>query len=245
MSTWKLLSETRKHSLWAALLGAAAAILLVFIQSVSGLLEGIMAQGWLWVMAAVLPALLVLWASILLNRYPAKIVHPAAHQALVWGSWTYYLLALATLLAEPFATQGERSLQQYLSQSLWWILPLEIILIAGYWLVFYRKDLIFKPNEKIILDLAAQKAATWESKGHLLRQQCFELLAANDMAGVFETMKKSFEKSGSADLNATVMLEGQYHALNRDRDLNIVERDKAQRELNRIAMGVINLVEKL
>ena len=127
MSTWKLLSETRKHCIWAALIGTAVSVLLVFVQSVSGLLDGIMAQGWLWIMASILPALLVLWASILLNRYPAKIVHPAADQALVWGSWTYFLLALATLLGEPFATHGARSLQQYLSQSLWWMLPLELI----------------------------------------------------------------------------------------------------------------------
>lgn len=245
MSTWKLLSETRKSCIWAALVGTAASVLLVFVQSVSGLLDGIMAQGWLWVMVAIMPALITLWASILLNRYPAKIVHPGAHQVLVWGSWTYFLLALATLLAEPFATQGERSLQQYLSQSLWWMLPLEIILIAGYWLVFYRKDLIFKPSEKVILELAAKKAAAWEGKGQLLRKQCAELIANSDLKGAFALMSAQFEKNGSPEYNAIVLLEGQYTNLARERDLDTIDRDKAQTELNRIAMGVINLVEKL
>ena len=243
--TWRLLSETRKQCILAALIGTALAVTLVFVQSVSGLLEGITALGWLWVMMVVLPALVVLWISILRNRYPAKIVHPTAHQTLVWGSWTYFLLALLTLLAEPLATRGSRSLQQYLTQSLWWTLPLELMLIAGYWLIFYRKDSIFKADEKIILDFAAQKAATWEAKGNLLRQQCFELIASNDMPGAFSKMKAVFEKAGSAELNAIVLLEGQYNSLLRDRDLNVVDRDKSQIELNRIVMGVLNLGEKV
>lgn len=243
--TWKLLTETRANCIKAAILGTGAAVLLVFIQSVTGLLDGIMAQGWLWVIAAVLPPLLVLWASTLLNRYPAKIVRPMAHQVLVYGSWTYFLLALVTLLSEPFATQGERSLQQYLYQSLWWMLPMQFTLITGYLLLFYRKHLIFKPNEQIILDFAAQKASKWEAKGHTLRQQCFELIAANELSTAFEKMKEAFEKSGSNDLNAVVLLEGQFTRLSQDRDLNTIDPGKAQVELNRIAMGVMNLVEKL
>jgi hypothetical protein len=40
-------------------------------------------------------------------------------------------------------------------------------------------------------------------------------------------------------------LEGQFNSLSRDRDLNVIDRDKAQIELNRITMGLMNLVEKL
>ncbi|MCB0523561.1 MAG: hypothetical protein KDC86_03480 [Saprospiraceae bacterium] len=245
MSFWKLLAETRKHCIRAAIVGAGLCVLLVFVQSVSGLLEGIMAQGWVWVMVIVLLPLLVLWASTFLNRYPAKIVRPLAHQALVYGSWLYFLLALFTLLSEPFATQGDRSLQQYLYQSLWWMMPLELILVVGYVLLFYRKNLIFKPNEQIILDFASQKAVAWENKGHVLRQQCFELIAANDLDGALGKMKEAFEKSGSADMNAAVLLESQFHNLSKERDLNMVDRDKAQVELNRITMAIMNLIEKL
>jgi Effector-associated domain 11 len=244
-ASWKLIAETRKKCIWAALTGTALCVLLVFVQSVSGMLEGILAAGWGWILLVVLPALVVLWASILLNRYPAKIVHPGAHQVLVWGSWTYFLLALCTLLAEPFALQGERSLQQYLSESLWWMVPLEGILIAGYWLVFYRKDLIFKPDEQVILELAAKKADGLSGENQLARKQCYALIAAGDMAGAFTHIRTILERQGGADLAAVVILEGQYHNLVRERDLAVLERDKAQIALNKIAMGVINMANKL
>ncbi len=155
------------------------------------------------------------------------------------------LLALLTLLSEPFATRGELSMVQYLTQSYWWLLPMEAILLAGYGLVFFRKDSIFKPNEQIILDFAVQKAADWKGQGNSLRQQCFELIAANKLSSVFSIMKKQFEKTDRNDLNAVVLLENQFTEISRQRDLNLVEREEAQISLNRIVMGLMNLVEHL
>ena len=242
---WKLLSETRRACLRAVLFGSAAVLLLVFAQTVGGILSDVVVQGWAWVLIVVLPVFLTLWASAMLNRYPAKIIHPTAHQSLVIGSWAYQLFALLTLLAEPFATREALSIVQYLAQSLWWLLPLQVILLVGYWLVFYRKDSLFKPNEQIILDFAAKKAAIWEAKGNLLRQQSFELVAANDLPGVFAKLKEAFNQSNSEDLKETILLQGQFTSLSQARALNTADPDKAQIELNRIAMAVLNLVEKM
>ncbi len=242
---WKLLSATRRACLRAGLAGTAAVLLLVFAQTVGGILAGIVAQGWGWALLVLLPALLTLWASALLNRYPAKIIHPTAHQSLVWGSWAYQWFILLTLLAEPFATREALSIVEYLAQSLWWLLPMQALLLLGYWLVFYRKDLIFKPNEKIILDSAAQKAADSKEKGNLLQQQCFELVAANDLPGVFAKMKETFGKTGGSDFQESILLQGQFTALSKEKEMNMVDPGKAQIELNRIAMAVLNLVEKM
>ncbi|MBK6996247.1 MAG: hypothetical protein IPH31_15450 [Lewinellaceae bacterium] len=242
---WKLLSETRRACLRAGLAGTAAVLLLVFAQTVGGILSGVVAQAWGWVLLVLLPVLLLLWASAMFNRYPAKIIHPTAHQSLVWGSWTYQWLILLTLLAEPFATREDLSIVGYLAQSLWWLLPMEALLLVGYWLVFYRKDLIFKPNEKIILDFATEKAADSKDKGNLLRQQCFELVAANDLPGVFAKMKETFGKTGGDDLKESILLQGQFTALSKEKEMNMVDPGKAQIELNRIAMAVLNLVEKM
>ncbi len=242
---WKLLSETRRACLRVVLIGTAGVLLLVFAQTVGGKLSDAVAQGWGWALLVLLPVLLMLWASAMLNRYPAKIIHPTAHQSLVWGSLAYQLFVLLTLLAEPFATREELSIVGYFAESLWWLLPFQGLLLIGYWLVFYRKDLIFKPNEKIILDFAAKKAADWEGKGNLPRQQCFELVAANDLPGVFEKMKEIFGKSGGSDFQETLLLQGQFTTLTQARALNTADPDKAQIELNRIGMAVLNLVEKL
>lgn len=243
--SWKLLSETRRACLRAMLIGAALVLLMVFAQTVGGILADIVAQGWTWALLVLLPALLCLWASAMLNRYPAKIIHPNAHQSLVLGTWAYLLFILLTLLAEPFATRETLSIVDYLAQSLWWLLPMQALLVLGYWIVFYRKDLIFKPNEQIILDFAAKKAAEWKDKGHLLREQCFELMAANDLAGVFAKMKETFEKTGGDDFKTALLLQGQFSSLSKEREMNMVDPAKAQIELNRIGMAVLNLVEKL
>lgn len=242
---WKLLSETRRACLLAVLLGSAAVLLLVFAQTIGGKLSDVVAEGWAWALLVLLPALLSLWASAMLNRYPAKIIHPTAHQSLVLGSWAYILFTLLTLLAEPFATREKLSILGYLAQSLYWLLPMEALLLVGYWLVFYRKDLIFKPDERIILDFAAKKAAEWKDKGHLLREQCFELVAANDLPDAFAKMRETFGKTGGDDLKETILLQGQFTALEQARALNVADPAKAQIDLNRIGMSVLNLVEKM
>lgn len=243
--TWKLLSETRRICLRTALIGLGLSLMLVFAQTVGGALSGLIVQGWGWTLLVLLPPFLMLWASAMLNRYPAKILHPGGHQALFWGTLAYYTFILITLLAEPLATREDLSIEAYLAQSLWWLLPLQALLIVGYWLVFYRKDSIFKANEKIILDFAEQKANEWKEKGHVLRHQCFELVAANDMPAVFEKIRSELEKSGSDALKEVVMYQGQFTSLSRERDLNTIDPEKAKIELNRIVQGVLNLIEKL
>lgn len=245
MTTWKLLAETRRACLRMVLVGTALILLLVFAQTVGGVLAGIEALGWGWTLGIVLPVMLTLWASAMLNKYPAKIVHPNAHQSLVWGSLGYLLFVLLTLLAEPFALRGELSLRDYLFQSLAWLLPMELTLLLGYWLVFYKKDLFFKPSEQILLEFAAQKAAGIKGKGFLAREQCYELVAANDLAGLFANMKAHFEKGNKEDFNAVLLFENQFNQVSRERAMNTVDPKEAQITLNRIVMGALNLVDTM
>jgi hypothetical protein len=242
---WKLLSETRRACLRVVLAGTSVVLLLVFTQTIGGVLSGMVVRGWTWALIVLLPVLLLLWASVMLNRYPAKIIHPTVHHSLVWGSFTFEAFSLITLLAEPFATREALSLADYLTQSLAWLLPMEGLLSIGYWLVFYRKDVFFKPNEKVILDFARKKAAEWKGKGHLLRNQCFEMMAVGDLPGVFAKMKETFEKTSAEDLKEAILLQGRFTALSREREMNMVDPDKAQIELNKIGMSILNLVEKM
>jgi hypothetical protein len=241
----KLLSETRRACFRVSLLGAIVLILLVFLQTVSGALTDAVIPGWLWAFGIAIPALLALWVSLLLNRYPTKLFQSGTHWALVGGSAAYYTLALLTLLAEPFATRGERSIVGYLTQSYDWLLPLEAILLGGYFMAFFRKESLFRPNAQLILDFAARKATDWEQKGNPIRQQCFELIAANDLPGVFDLLKTQFGKSNPEALKAAILLENQYRDTTRQRDLTLVEDGPAQVALNKIYMGIMNIVEKL
>jgi hypothetical protein len=243
--TLKLLSETRRACFQVCLSGALMILLLVFVQTISGKLEDATGFAWIWVIGTAILPLTTVWISVLLNRYPSKLFQPGTHWALVAGTAFYFLLALITLLAEPFATRGDLSTVQYLGQSIWWLLPIEALLLAGYYLAFWRKDSLFRPNAQLILDFAAQKASAWQQKGNTLRQQCFESIASNDMPGAFNLLKSQFSASSGDDLNAVVLLQNQYNELSRQRDFNLVEPGQAQISLNRITMGLINLVEKL
>lgn len=243
---WKLLSDTRSRCLNAWMIGSAVVTLFVLIQSVTGkLAPDDLPFAWGWVALNLLPGLILLWVNVLLQRTPAKLVHPSVHRAMVWGTWGYTLMLLLTFLTLGGALQRGDSVVGYFRMSWFWLLPAQLILVSGYVLAFYRKTEIFRPSAEVITAFSQKKAAEWQQKGHELRQQCFELVATNKMPDVFNILKKSFGGKNTENLNATITLESQFNDLQRQRDMNTLEPAQAQIFLNRIAMGVLNLIESL
>ncbi len=243
---WKLLSDTRRACLRASIIGTGLVFLLVMAETVSGKLEGAVGEVWLWSLGLTLPALAMLWFGTATNRYPTKLVAPGAHVALVWGSFGFQFLAFLTLLLEPLATRGATSIVQFLTQSLWWLLPFELLLLLGFGLVFYRKDSVFKPNSVAILDFAKNKAADWGKKGNTMAQAVFRLVAENHLTEALAQLRERFEQNGDADgYQAAILFSGQFQTLSRERDLNTVEPAQAQIALNRITMGVLNLADNV
>lgn len=241
---WTLLTQTRKTCLWLWLLFTAAVTMLTLLQTTLGKLDEVAPVAWLWVLVLLVPGLAMLFVSVLLNRFPSKIVPNAVHLALWLSTLAYLSLALITVLAEPMAILNGQSIAGHLKQSLWWMLPFNFVLLVGYWLAFVRRAPLFVPDEKIILDVAGTQAEAARKKGNLTRSQCFEEVAAGNLPAAMEQLKQHLPE-GRSERNDLAVLMGEYKNLVRSKDLNTIEPAEAQRQLNRITMAVLNLIGQL
>jgi len=243
---WHLLSDTRARALYAWIIGSGALTFFVFVQSVTGKLDpDDLPFAWTWVAVNLLPGLGLLWANVLLHRTPARLVHPAAHRALLWGTWGYMALLLATFLALGAALLRGGSVVGYFRTSWYWLGPAQGIVLAFYVLAFYRKQEILRPDAGVITGVAQQKAAAWKEKGNERRCQCFELVSENRLPEVFEVLKQVFEGNNTENHHAAIELSRQHRQLEHERNLNTIDPKEAQLLLNRVTIGVLNLIEEV
>ncbi|MBK9337318.1 MAG: hypothetical protein IPM98_12370 [Lewinellaceae bacterium] len=243
---WYLLSDTRARALYAWITGAGVLTVFVFIQSATGKLAAEdLPFAWVWVAVNLLPGLALLWADVLLHRAPSRLLHPAAHRALVWGTWGYMALLLGTFLALGGALLRGGSVVGYFRASWYWLGPAQGIVLAFYALAFYRKQGLFRPDARVITAFAEQKAAAWKDKGQMQRCRCFELVAENRLPEVFDMLKQAFERRHTANHHAAIELSRQYRALQHEHNMSAVAPGEVQLMLNRVAMGVLGLIEEI
>ncbi|MBV6442836.1 MAG: hypothetical protein DYG98_07220 [Haliscomenobacteraceae bacterium CHB4] len=236
-----LLADTRKKLLWLWLGFTAVLVLLVFVQTLAGKYEGIEAQAWGWAFVQLLPALLLLFLAVLLNKNPSKVLMRATFLLVYFGALTYLLLVAVTLFALPVAT-GNWSIEEYLAKSYLWLVPFQIILLAAFSLLYFRKESLFRPNPAIMQQYVAKKAEFAQRTGHVAQVQAFQLLVGdNGLGATLEHLRGHLQSEG----NAIVVLQNQHNEWIKQRDLNLLPPDALQRELNRLTMATIGFVEKM
>ena len=240
---WILLTQTRKRCLWTWMILSGLITVLTLLQTITGELSGAATTAWTWILLNLYPGVAFLFLGVLRNRYPSKAIPRNLHLALWWCTFVYLLLALATILAEPLVIRPGRSTQQFLLDSYQWLLPPNVLLLGGYYQAFIRRTPLFMPNESSILSLAAQEAGAWRKKGDLLRSRCFDEIAAGNVAAVFSILREQHSKNTQLQDNLLV-LEGEYNTVIQNRTMNITEPEEAQRQINRITLGVLNLIRQ-
>ena len=236
-----LLADTRKKLLWLWISFTAIIILFVLVHTLTNKLEHIVGSTWLWAFINLLPALVVLLIGVLMNKNPSKVVLKTAFQFVYIASLAYLLFVLGTQFAIPMAAIN-MSIEDYLKQSYIWLIPFQAILIIAFSILYFRKMLFFKPNEKILLELVNKKAEYAQRKGITSQEQAYEMLLADDkMNDLFEHLKAHLK----TDKNDVLLIQSQYNEWQRQRDLNLLSSEELQRELNRITLASINYIEKL
>lgn len=237
-----LISETRAKCWRAWKILPPVLFVLFFIQTVTGRLSPETTQAWIWLFAGLVPGLMVLWASIYLNYHPAKLILQPLHQALVLGTWLYLSLLLLTPLAEPFAQFNGQSTVAFLQASYLWLAPLQALLLAAYALAFIRKEAIFRPDASLIMAYAEEKAGRADSTH---QKQALNLVASGDLGAALAFVSEQLEKSGSSELQAVILLRSEWSTLQQHRNMNLLEPELAQRQMNRITMGLLNIIGAL
>ena len=148
---WKILSSTR-HLCWRIWLVFTALIVCILLgQTFNNKYGDSVLDWWWWFGLNVLPGLSLIYISLLLNSNPAKAVPREVHRGLWLGTLCYMLLIFATILGQGWSVRGELSLNDYRRQSYAWLLPFQLILMAGYFLEFVRKESLFRPDARVIM----------------------------------------------------------------------------------------------
>lgn len=236
-----LLADTRKKLLWLWLGFTAVLVLLIFVQTLTGKFEAIEGTAWVWVFANLLPALLLLFAAVLLNKNPSKVLLRATFRAVYFGALTYLLLLTLTLFALPVAT-ANWSIEAYLAKSYTWLLPFQAILLLAFTALYFRKEPLFRPNAAIMQQYVSKKSEFAQRNGNVLQVQAFELLIGEGGLGATLEHLRSHLKT---EETAIILLQNQHAEWQKQRDLNLLPPDVLQRELNRMTMAAVGFVEKL
>ncbi len=236
-----LLADTRKKLLLLWLGFTAALVLLIFVQTLTGKMEGIEGVAWSWVFANLLPALLLLFAAVLLNKNPSKVLMRATFRAVYAGALAYLLLLTLTLFVLPVAT-ANWSIEEYLMKSYTWLLPFQAVLLLAFTVMYFRKEPLLRPDPDIMQQYVSKKAEFAQRSGNVSRVEAFNLLISDN--GVGATLNYLRDQIPAAE-NDIVVLQGQYTEWTKQRDLNLMPPDALQRELNRLTMATVGYVEKL
>ena len=236
-----LLTDTRKKLLWLWLGFTAGLVLLVFVQTLTGKLEDIEGTAWAWVFAHLLPGLLLLFAAVLLNKNPSKVLLRATFRAVYAGALAYLLMLVLTLFVLPVAT-ANWSIEEYLAKSYLWLMPFQAVLLLAFAVMYFRKEPRFSPNAAIMEQYVSKKAEFAQRTGNLAQVQAFRMLITDGGLGAALEHLRSHLPAASNDI---AVLQNQYAEWTKQRDLNLLSPDALQRELNRLTMTTAGYVEKL
>lgn len=242
---WLLLKDTRRMILrwWNPLM--AIIVLLWLLQLLFGRYSEAEGVAISWIAVVILPGTILLLLGSWLNKYPEKIIPPGAYHSLKALIILYLSMALLTLLLIGLALRWtDLGHKEYLSTSLFWLAPVNVLVIIGIVVLFYRKETGFRPNTKIIQEVVQHEVQAAKNQEKIARSQCLELIANNNLEPLFSKMNALFENK--ADLNDhLVLLQNRLNSLQREINLNTIEPAKAQISMNQIIISLINLTKEI
>lgn len=249
MTTWSLASEVRNRLLvwWQS--ACLAFMLLLLVQTIVGKYEQIESQVWQWAAISLLPGLVLLYLGTLLHHSPAKLIPPAVRNAIYSVNIGYLVIVLITLLLQKRGLdmqQQYEGLDVYFERSYVWLLPLNgLVTFTLVTLMLVRKSL-FLPDNKAISALAQRKLAQINNDASFLRKPCFELIAGGNLEGAFNLLSDHFNSNPSSQ-NAQdfLVLSNEFYSIRREATLNTIDPAYAQRQLNRIAVALLNTADAI
>lgn len=241
---WVLLSETKRKCwrIWLAIPGLV--ISLSLFQTFNGKLDGAIALAWIVIGLMVLPGFLIIYLAMLLDRQTTRFIPKHVSLVLRYGTLLYLLLVLMNFLAETAVVAfSSISMYEYRLQSLIWTLPAEGLLLAGYFLIFFKKQALFQPDENAIKAIASQQAEKWGKQYIELKEKCLELISKAEIQEAMTLYKNDIQKTGIGDLNTLILLEGQLHENQQKMTLGLISPEDSQRTQNRIMLALIQQLE--
>lgn len=218
---------------------SAIIVLIIFLQTMLGRFAGEPLPAWVWVMLSLLPATLVIYTGIYLGKNGTKVVHQSTFQWIYFTAILYLLLVLGTLLALPFAIiNNDFTLPGYFQTSYAWLLPFQGVLILALSLLFFRKEGMPLEDTASPAVVATENLALPEA----IKKNCRQHIAKNEIAEAFQQIEEHFKQEEKALPEAFVVLERRYNDVMNEKKVDTIEPQAAQRELNRIAIALLQML---
>lgn len=243
---WILLSEARSKLLRIWNIGTAVLLLFLLVQQITGMIANVQMAVWGWFFISLLPGLLLLNGSAWLRRRSDKVLSPGAFRALFWLEMLYVLLLFFFFFFSRAAINwNDYGLDEYYLRSLRILAPFNLLLIAGFVLLFYTRENPFKPSPIVVQSLAATKSAAAQQKNLPQQAACFEAVRQGDLPRLFDLMEHWFSQHAPASLSALSVFKGQYHQIRQASDLQTILQGESQVALNRLTVGLIDLIGEI
>ncbi len=243
---WVLLGNARSSIL--RMWNICSAILMIFftIQQTTGVISGVQKEVWFWFFICMFPCLTLLNINVWLRRRTDKIISPTIYRSLYFSVIIYLLLVILTVvLSRAAIDMNDYGLDVYYYKSLWILSPFNLLLIIGLGLVFYQRESIFKPSPAAILKLANTKAKIARKNNLNFKTHCYDALREDKISEVFQLLYNHFQNHNKDSLNMLILLQNRYNNIIQAMNLNTITLSESQIGLNKITVGLIDIIDTL
>ncbi|MCB0532528.1 MAG: hypothetical protein KDD14_10055 [Saprospiraceae bacterium] len=239
-----LLSEIRKKLLWTWLLLAAPTLLLLTVQEFNNVFTKAEAEPWIWACFNLLPGFILLLLAAILNLNAGKHIWRPVFRV-IWVITAVYLLWVLLTALGLRARPEAQTLIAYFQQA--WYRPalFQVLLLGVFGLLFFRRNTVLAPNEKIVGEHAVKVLEQAKQAGNLPRASALEFFTLGKYLEMFAFLKTHFAEKDRQVLNDLALLENQFNENRRQLALGVAEPKAAQREYNRIALALLGVIEKM
>jgi hypothetical protein len=243
---WILLSVVRNRllNMWLAVTAILSVFLL--IQANTGMIAGIEKTVWFWFVITMLPGLFLLAGSIWSRRYTDKVVGEIAYHALLWLILVYLLIVLLIFLLSRVAIDmNDYGLDIYYRKTFWLLVPYNLLIITGLSLVLFSRKGLFKPSSAAIMRMAEKKEVLAQIKKRPYQVSCFECIKVGNLEQAFVKALDWYQKNNDRGHREIVLLEGRFHILQREKEMDTLREDESQIEYNKIMVALIDLIKDI
>ncbi len=241
-----LLTDVRKKLLAIWLSFSALLLIFFLLQALSGKYAGIESVAWIWIFVQLMPGLALLLAVTLFQLKRGKAILRWVFWA-VAGLMVLFLLFVLVSLAGISGGAGGQSLRDGFTGSYRYLLPMQGLVLAVLGLLFFKKERLFLPDEKLLRGHAQELLSKAAETGSLDRQRAIDLFVAADMPGMLDFLAEKIGVRGNADyrLNEVLMLKNRLAILQREAGLGIADDRETRLEYNKICLAALELTQEL
>ena len=239
-----ILSDVRKKLLALWLTFSAMLLLFFLLQVLNGKYAGMESAAWVWIFAQLFPGMALILAATLLQLNRGKPILRWVFWGVAGLSTLFLFFVLISLIGISGGSAGQ-SLREGFAGSYRYLLPMQGLLLAVFGVLFFKKESLFLPDERLLQGHAQLLLAKAADDGALDRQRALELFIAADMPAMLDFLDEKFREKNPDHrcLNDVVVLKSRIANLRRHSKIDKLSTEEIQKENNRIRATALRLAE--